>query len=123
MTITDPNQKAIIYMMPLMFLFMFSYLPSGLNLYYFIFNLLAIGQQVWMNNFSSKKVTLADLLKNPKKKEGFLARQMRMAQEMQKNTGKPLPPSVQRYIDAKQGKDSNQKQNQNKNKSNKKQKK
>jgi YidC/Oxa1 family membrane protein insertase len=46
MTITDPNQKAMVYMMPVMFLFMFSYFPSGLNLYYFIFNLLAIGQQV-----------------------------------------------------------------------------
>jgi hypothetical protein len=67
-----------------------------------------------MNNFSSKKVTLEDLLKNPKKKEGFLARQMRMAQEMQKNTGRPLPPSVQKYIDAKQGNQGNQKPNKNK---------
>jgi YidC/Oxa1 family membrane protein insertase len=46
MTITDPNQKAMVYMMPVMFLFMFSYFPSGLNLYYFIFTLLGIGQQV-----------------------------------------------------------------------------
>ena len=103
MTITDPNQKAMVYMMPLMFLFMFSYFPSGLNLYYFIFNLLGIGQQVWINKFSSKKVTLEELLKNkPNKKEGFLARQIRMAQEIQKNTGKPMPSAMQKYIDAKQ---------------------
>ena len=82
---------------------MFSYFPSGLNLYYFIFNLLGIGQQVWINKFSSKKVTLEELLKNkPNKKEGFLARQIRMAQEIQKNTGKPMPPAMQKYIDAKQ---------------------
>jgi hypothetical protein len=69
-----------------------------------------------MNNFSSKKVSLDDLLKQPKKKEGFFARQIRMAQEMQKTTGKSLPTSVQKYIDTKQGNQNNQGQNkQNKN--------
>jgi YidC/Oxa1 family membrane protein insertase len=80
---------------------MFSNFPSGLNLYYFVFNLLAIGQQVYMNNFSTKRMTLEQLKSNPKKKEGWLAKQMRMAQEMQKQTGKPLPPAMQRYMDAK----------------------
>ena len=101
MTITDPNQKMLVYMMPLMFLFMFSNFPSGLNLYYFVFNLLAIGQQVYMNKFSSKRMTLEQLKSNPKKKEGWLAKQMRMAQEMQQQSGKPLPPAMQRYIDTK----------------------
>ncbi|MDR0927268.1 MAG: membrane protein insertase YidC [Ignavibacteria bacterium] len=100
MTITDPNQKAMVYMMPLMFLFMFSNFPSGLNLYYFVFNLLAIGQQVYVNNFSRSKLSLADLKKNPKKKEGWLAKQMKMAQEMQKSGGKSVPPAMQRYLDA-----------------------
>ena len=101
MTISDPNQKMLVYIMPLIFLFMFSNLPSGLNLYYFVFNLLAIGQQVYMNKFSSKRMTLEQLKNNPKKKEGWLAKQMRMAQEIQKQSGKPMPSAMQRYIDQK----------------------
>ena len=101
MTITDPRQKAIIYIMPVMFLFMFSYFPSGLNLYYFMFNLLSIIQQVYINNFSKKRMTLEQLKAQPKKKEGWLAKQMRQAQEMQQATGRPLPPAMQKYIDAK----------------------
>jgi YidC/Oxa1 family membrane protein insertase len=49
MTITDPRQKAMVYVMPVMLTLLFNGFPSGLNLYYFVFNLLAIGQQVWMN--------------------------------------------------------------------------
>ena len=120
MTITDPNQKMLVYMMPLMFLFMFSNFPSGLNLYYFVFNLLAIGQQVYMNKFSTKKMTLEQLKNNPKKKEGWLAKQMRMAQEIQKQGGKSLPPAMQRYIDAKNKKESNTNSNNKQNKNNKK---
>jgi YidC/Oxa1 family membrane protein insertase len=110
MTIIDPKQKAMIYMMPVMFLFMFSNFPSGLNLYYFVFNLLAITQQVYANKFSSKKLTLEQLKaqtkKNPKK-EGWLQKQMRQVQEMQAQGGKPLPPSLQKYMDAKQGSQKN----------------
>ena len=101
MTITDPNQKMLVYLMPLMFLFMFSNFPSGLNLYYFVFNLLAIGQQVYINKFSNKRMTLDQLKKNPKKKEGWLAKQMRMAQEIQKQKGGSIPPAMQRYLDQK----------------------
>jgi YidC/Oxa1 family membrane protein insertase len=49
MTTTDPRQKAMVWMMPVMMTILFSSLPSGLNLYYFVFNLLAIGQQVFIN--------------------------------------------------------------------------
>jgi YidC/Oxa1 family membrane protein insertase len=48
-TVTDPRQKAMVWMMPLMMLLIFNSLPSGLNLYYFVFNLLSIGQQAWFN--------------------------------------------------------------------------
>lgn len=44
MTMSDPKQKAMIYLMPLMMLFFFYSLPSGLNLYYFIFNVLSMAQ-------------------------------------------------------------------------------
>jgi YidC/Oxa1 family membrane protein insertase len=48
MTITDPRQKAMVWMMPIMMTLLFNGLPSGLNLYYFVFNLLSIGQQMWL---------------------------------------------------------------------------
>jgi YidC/Oxa1 family membrane protein insertase len=49
MTVTDPRQKTMVWMMPLLMTLMFNGLPAGLNLYYFVFNLLAIGQQIWFN--------------------------------------------------------------------------
>lgn len=48
-TVTDPRQKAMVWMMPIMMMLIFNNLPSGLNLYYFVFNLLSIGQQLWIN--------------------------------------------------------------------------
>jgi YidC/Oxa1 family membrane protein insertase len=90
MTITDPNQKALVYLMPIMLTLMFSYLPSGLNLYYLVFNLLGILQQVWMTKFSKKTITLADLKRMPKK-EGWLQKRLRLAQELAQAQGRTLP--------------------------------
>lgn len=81
MTITDPNQKSMVYIMPIMFIFMFSGFPSGLNVYYFVFTVLGILQQVWITKFSKNKITLEDLKRAPKK-EGWFAQRMRMAQEL-----------------------------------------
>ena len=52
MTVTDPRQKAMIWMMPIMMTLLFNSFPSGLNLYYFVFNILSIGQQVMINRQS-----------------------------------------------------------------------
>ncbi|MDZ7308657.1 MAG: membrane protein insertase YidC, partial [candidate division KSB1 bacterium] len=48
MSITDPKQKAMIYLMPILFTLMFNNFPSGLNLYYALFNVLSILQQKYM---------------------------------------------------------------------------
>jgi YidC/Oxa1 family membrane protein insertase len=48
MTVTDPRQKMMVWMMPVMMTILFNGLPSGLNLYYFVFNLLSIIQQMWL---------------------------------------------------------------------------
>ncbi len=48
-TVTDPRQKSMVWMMPIMMTLLFSSLPSGLNLYYLTFNILSIGQQWWFN--------------------------------------------------------------------------
>ena len=52
MTVTDPRQAAMVWVMPIMMTLLFNGFPSGLNLYYFIFNILSIGQQLWLNKQS-----------------------------------------------------------------------
>jgi len=90
MTITDPNQKMMIYIMPVMFTFMFSSFPAGLNLYYLMFNLLGILQQLYITKVSSKNMTLADLRKMPKK-ESWLQKKMAQAQEIATTQGRTVP--------------------------------
>lgn len=48
MSTTDPRQKAMVWIMPIMLTLLFNSFPSGLNLYYLVFNVLSIGQQFWM---------------------------------------------------------------------------
>ena len=88
--VTDPRQKALVYMMPVMMTLMFSSLPAGLNLYYFVFNIVAIGQTIWQAKFSKTKLTLADLRKEPAK-ESWLQRKMREAQNVADAQGKSIP--------------------------------
>lgn len=49
MTPTDPRQAALLYIMPVMMLFFFYTLPSGLVLYWTVSNVLQIGQQAMVN--------------------------------------------------------------------------
>ena len=87
MTVTDPSQKAMVYMMPVMMTLMFSNLPSGLNLYYLTFNFLGIAQQVYMTKFSKSKITLEELRRMPKK-ESWLQKRLQMAQELAEAQGR-----------------------------------
>ena len=57
MTITDPKQKAMVYIMPVMLTLLFFSFPAGLNLYYFMFNLFSIAQQWWTNRKNPKTET------------------------------------------------------------------
>lgn len=43
-SMTDPKQKFMTYLMPLFMIFIFYSLPSGLNLYYAVFNVLSMAQ-------------------------------------------------------------------------------
>jgi len=90
MSVTDPRQKAMIYIMPVMFTVMFSSFPAGLNLYYLIFNLLGIIQQVYVTKYAKNRLTLADLRSMPKK-ESWLQKRLQMAQEIAASQGKSLP--------------------------------
>ncbi len=90
MTITDPRQKAMIYIMPIMFLFLFSNFPSGLNLYYFTFNIIGIVQQLYLRKYSKNKVTLEDLKRQPGK-ESWFQRRLREMQELAELQNKSIP--------------------------------
>ncbi|MDA3860005.1 MAG: membrane protein insertase YidC [Melioribacteraceae bacterium] len=82
MTMKDPSQKAMVYMMPIMMTFMFMGFSSGLNLYYMMFNILSIGQQYFIN----QKQNQTELVPIDKKnqKPGFMAKMMAAAEEKQK---------------------------------------
>lgn len=82
MTVKDPSQKAMVYMMPIMMTFMFMGFSSGLNLYYMMFNLLSIIQQYYIN----KKQSHTELVPVEKKnqKVGFMQKMMAAAEEKQK---------------------------------------
>ena len=88
MSVKDPSQKAMVYVMPVMFTFMFMGFPAGLNLYYLMFNVLSIGQQYYINHMKSGGELVP--VKNPKK-GGFMQRMMQAAEEQakaQKQSGK-----------------------------------
>jgi len=56
MTSTDPKQKALVYIMPLVFGFLFATSPAGLTLYWTIYNVFSVVEQY--------------MIKSKKKKEG-----------------------------------------------------
>ena len=55
MTMQDPKQKAMVYIMPIFMLLIFNQFPSGLNLYYTMFNLLTIIQQKFSDGTDKTK--------------------------------------------------------------------
>ncbi|MCC7429537.1 membrane protein insertase YidC [bacterium] len=56
MTVVDPKQKMMIYLMPVMMLVMFNNFPAGLTWYYFLFNIFSIIQQYWIKRTKEVKV-------------------------------------------------------------------
>jgi YidC/Oxa1 family membrane protein insertase len=82
--------KWMMYLMPLMFLFMFNNYASGLSYYYFIATLISILQTYIIRATVDEKKILAQLhakrnsnSKNPPKKSGFMDRLEKMQREQQ----------------------------------------
>ncbi len=71
-TSADSSQKKMMYIMPVVMVFLFMNFSSGLNLYWFVSNLLQIGQQKIINKkiFSEKKREEAEKRSLKKKKRG-----------------------------------------------------
>ena len=66
MTMQDPKQKMMVYIMPIFMLLIFNRFPSGLNLYYTLFNLFTIVQQKFISKGSEKE----PVIKQTKKIKG-----------------------------------------------------
>lgn len=66
MSVKDPRQQFMVWFMPVFFWILFNNFPSGLNLYYFVFNILSIGQQYLMNKKPQEELLLKPA---PAKKE------------------------------------------------------
>jgi YidC/Oxa1 family membrane protein insertase len=75
MTVKDPRQKTMVWFLPVMMTLLFNSLPSGLNLYYSIFNVLSIGQQFWIARHTGGQVSLRKVDQSKKKKsQGIFSR-------------------------------------------------
>ncbi len=80
MSMKDPSQKAMVYLMPIMFTALFMSFPSGLNLYYFMFNMFSIIQQEYINK-KKGDVELVPVEPSKRKKGGFMSRMMAAAEK------------------------------------------
>ncbi len=87
MTMKDPKQQAMVYVMPIFLTILFMTFPSGLNLYYFLFNLLSIAQQQYINH-RHKSDQLVPVPQSKKKQGGFMSRLMEAAEQQAKTQQK-----------------------------------
>ncbi len=97
MSVKDPSQKFMVYLMPPLFTLMFMNFSSGLNLYYLMFNVFSLVQQYYVNHHKSDMVL--EPVKNPKKKGGFMQKMMEAAEknaQVQKDTAKKKNPKARK---------------------------
>jgi len=81
-----PGMKVMMYLMPVMFLFIFNSYASGLSYYYLLANLFTFAQMYFIRRFVDEKAILAKLnenKKNPVKKSKFQERLELMAKQRQ----------------------------------------
>jgi YidC/Oxa1 family membrane protein insertase len=79
-----PGMKTMMYMMPVMFLFLLNNYPSGLSYYYFLANLITIGQTYLIRQFVDEdkiRATLQANKKKPVKRSNFQKRLEDMAKQ------------------------------------------
>lgn len=86
MTVTDPKQKMMVYLMPILLTLLFYSFPAGLNLYYFVFNLLSIAQQIYTTKFKKEEPEEEKPKKDVKKKKSFMDRVAEYAEKKGKQT-------------------------------------
>lgn len=86
-----PGMQTMMYIMPVMFLFLLNNYPSGLSYYYFLANLITIGQTYLIRSFVDEdkiRATLQANKKKPVKRSNFQKRLEDMAKQKGVNTPK-----------------------------------
>ena len=79
MSVKDPKQQSLVYIMPVFLTILFMSFPAGLNLYYFMFNVFSIAQQYYINQKHDGMELVP--VKNPQKSKGFMSRMMEAAEQ------------------------------------------
>lgn len=86
-----PGMKTMMYMMPVMFLFILNNYSSGLSYYYFLANLITIGQTYLIRSFVDEdkiRIQLQENKKKPAKKPSTFQKRL---EEMAKQRGVQMP--------------------------------
>ncbi len=86
-----PGMKMMLYMMPVMMLLWFNNYSSGLSYYYFLSNIITVGQTLVIRRFVDDEAVLRKLNENkkkPKSKSNFQERLEKMAQQRGYNAPK-----------------------------------
>jgi YidC/Oxa1 family membrane protein insertase len=90
-----PGMKTMMYIMPVMFMFILNNFSAGLTYYYFLANVITLGQNFVFKSFIDEEKILKKInsKKNkPKKKSGFAKRLEDLQKQQQGGGGrKPLP--------------------------------
>ncbi len=91
-----PGMKTMMYIMPVMFMFILNNFSAGLTYYYFLANVITLGQNLIFKSFIDEEKILKKInsKKNkPKKKSGFAQRLEALQKQQQQGGGgrKPLP--------------------------------
>jgi YidC/Oxa1 family membrane protein insertase len=90
----NEQMKWLTYTMPVIFLFVLNSFPAGLNYYYFLSNLVTIGQQLGIRSFVDEKKIHAQIQENkkkPVKKSSFEQRLEDMARKRGVDINKGTP--------------------------------
>ncbi len=82
-----PGMKTMMYMMPVMFLFLLNNYPSGLSYYYFLANLITIGQTYLIRQFVDDEKIRATLQANKKKPAKKQSNFQKRLEDMAKQKG------------------------------------
>lgn len=86
-----PGMKGMMYIMPIMFMFMLNNWSAGLTYYYFLANMITFGQNMLSKAFIDEEALLAKMhakKAKPVKKSGFQARLEQMAKQRGYNAPK-----------------------------------
>ncbi|MDX2431373.1 MAG: membrane protein insertase YidC [Bacteroides sp.] len=93
-----PGMKTMMYIMPLMFMLILNNFSSGLTYYYFLANVITLGQNLIFKQFTDEEAILKKInsRKNKPAKKSKFAQRLADLQKQQSGGGKKLPPKKSR---------------------------